>query len=132
MRFYFLNLFYNFIVSLNFFNSLLNAVIEQVGFDFINPPTVECEYYFDKPKSGLGRFTGGKEAVIKIKKFYSNVISKKPIPEEDRGFKALSMVMIDFDYNGEWFNLSKQISAKDLEKNNWEIRLDSKNLEIKL
>jgi site-specific DNA-methyltransferase (adenine-specific)/adenine-specific DNA-methyltransferase len=106
----------------------VNAVLEQVGFDFINPPTVECEYYFDKPKSGLGRFTGEKEAVIKIKKFYSNVITKKPIPEEDRGFKALAMVMVDFDYNGEWFNLSKWFSSKDLEKNNWEIRLDPKKL----
>jgi len=110
----------------------VNAVLEQVGFDFINPPTVECEYYFDKPKSGLGRFTGEKEAVIKIKKFYSNVITKKPIPEEDRGFKALSMVMVDFDYNGEWFNLSKWFSSKDLEKNDWEIRLDPKKLGKKI
>jgi len=110
----------------------VNAILEQVGFDFINPPTVECEYYFDKPKSGLGRFTGEKEAVIKIKKFYSNVITKKPIPEEDRGFKALSMVMVDFDYNGEWFNLSKWFSSKDLEKNDWEIRLDPKKLGKKI
>ncbi|MCD6523037.1 MAG: site-specific DNA-methyltransferase [Candidatus Diapherotrites archaeon] len=110
----------------------VNTVLEQVGFDFINPPTVECDYYFDKPKSGLGRFTGEKEAVIKIKKFYSNVTTKKPISEEDRGFKALSMVMVDFDYNGEWFNLSKWFSSKDLEKNNWEIRLDPKKLGKKM
>ena len=106
----------------------VNAVLEQVGFDFINPPTVECEYYIDEPKAGLGKFMGEKEAVIKIKKFYSNVVSKKPIPAEDRGFKSLSMVMIDTDYNGEWFNLSKWIVSKDLEKNNWEIRLDAKKL----
>jgi site-specific DNA-methyltransferase (adenine-specific)/adenine-specific DNA-methyltransferase len=106
----------------------VNAVLEQVGFDFINPPTVECNYYIDEPKEGLGKFTGGKEAVIKIKKFYSNVVSKKPIPEEDRCFKSLSMVMIDTDYNGEWFNLSKWITSKDLEKDNWEIRLDTKKL----
>ena len=110
----------------------VNAVLEQVGFDFVNPPTTECEYYFDKSKSGLGRFTGEKEAVIKIKKFYSNVITKKLIPEEDRGFKALSMVMVDFDYNGEWFNLSKWFSSKDLEKNDWEIRLDPKKLGKKI
>jgi len=106
----------------------VNAVLEQVGFDFINPPTVECNYYIDEPKEGLGKFMGGREAVIKIKKFYSNVVSKKPIPEEDRGFKSLSMVMIDINYNGEWFNLSKWITSKDLEKDNWEIRLDAKKL----
>jgi site-specific DNA-methyltransferase (adenine-specific)/adenine-specific DNA-methyltransferase len=106
----------------------VNAVLEQVGFDFINPPTVECEYYIDESKTGLGKFMGEKEAVIKIKKFYSNVVSKKPIPAEDRGFKSLSMIMIDTDYNGEWFNLSKWITSKDLEKNNWEIRLDTKKL----
>jgi len=106
----------------------VNAVIEQVGFDFINPPTVECEYYIDEPKTGLGKFMGEKEAVIRIRKFYSNIVSKKPIPEEDRGFRSLSMVMIDTDYNGEWFNLSKWITSKDLEKNNWEIRLDAKKL----
>jgi site-specific DNA-methyltransferase (adenine-specific)/adenine-specific DNA-methyltransferase len=110
----------------------VNAVLEQVGFDFINPPTVECKYYIDKPKTGLGRFTGEKEAVIKIKKFYSNVVSKKPIPDEDRGFKSLSMVMIDMDYNDEWFNFSKWISSKDLEKNDWEIRLDTKKLGKKM
>jgi site-specific DNA-methyltransferase (adenine-specific)/adenine-specific DNA-methyltransferase len=106
----------------------VNAVLEQIGFDFINPPAVECEYFIDEPREGLGKFTGGTEAVIKIKKFYSNVVSKKPISEEDRGFKSLSMVMIDTDYNGEWFNLSKWITSKDLEKNNWEIRLDANKL----
>jgi hypothetical protein len=35
-----------------------------------------------------------RKAVIKIEKFRSNIISKKPIPEEETRFKALSMVMI--------------------------------------
>jgi hypothetical protein len=35
-----------------------------------------------------------KKAVIKIKKFRSNIISKRLIPEEEIRFEALSMVMI--------------------------------------
>ena len=78
----------------------VNDVMEQVGFDFIYPPDVECEYYIEKQKDGLFD-----EAVIKIKRFRSNVISKKPIPEEELGLKSLSMVMIDYDYNGEYFDM---------------------------
>jgi len=110
----------------------VNAVMEQIGFDFINPPTVECDYYLDKPKAGLGAFTGEKEAVIKIKKFHSNVITKKPLSEEERGLKALSIVMIDFNYNGEWFNLSKWFSSSDLEKKKYEIRLNPNNFGEKI
>jgi site-specific DNA-methyltransferase (adenine-specific)/adenine-specific DNA-methyltransferase len=42
------------------------------------------------------------------------------------------MVMIDMNYNGEWFNFSKWISSKDIEKNDWEIRLDAKKLGEKI
>jgi len=42
----------------------VNDVMEQVGFDFIYPPDVECEYYIEKQKNGLFD-----EAVIKIKNF---------------------------------------------------------------
>lgn len=97
--------------------SEVNKVMEQIGFDFIYPPDVECEYYIEKPKDKLF-----KEAVIKIKKFRSNIISKKIIPEEELGFKALSMVMIDYDFNGEYFNIDDKWFASDLEKNDYEIR----------
>jgi len=103
--------------------SEVNKVMEQVGFDFIYPPDVECKYYIDKPKGKMF-----KEACIKIKRFRSNIISKKPIPEEETGFKALSMVMIDYDYNGEFFDMDDKWFARDIEKNNYEIRFPVENL----
>jgi len=101
----------------------VNDVMEQVGFDFIYPPDVECEYYIEKQKNGLFD-----EAVIKIKDFRSNIISKKPIPEEELGLKSLSMVMIDYDYNGEYFDMDDNWFASDLEKNNYEIRFPVEKL----
>jgi site-specific DNA-methyltransferase (adenine-specific)/adenine-specific DNA-methyltransferase len=103
--------------------SEVNKVMEQVGFDFIYPPDIECEYYVAKPKDRLFE-----EAVIRIKKFRSNIISKKPIPEEEVGFKALSMVMIDYDYNGEYFDMRDKWFAQDLEKNAYEIRFPAERL----
>jgi len=101
----------------------VNDVMEQVGFDFIYPPDVECEYWIEKQKNGLFD-----EAVIKIKNFRSNIISKKPISEEDLRLKSLSMVMIDYDYNGEYFDMDNKWFASDLEKNNYEIRFPVEKL----
>ncbi len=99
-----------------------NDVMEQVDFNFIYPPDVECEYYIKKQKGELFN-----EAVIKIKNFRSNIISKKPIPEE-LGLKSLSIVMIDYDYNGEYFDRDDKWFAGDLEKNDYEIRFPVKKL----
>jgi len=108
--------------------SEVNKVMEQVGFDFIYPPDVECKYYIEKKKKGLPF----EEAVIKIKKFQSNVISKRPIPEEELGFKALSMVMIDYDFNGDYFDMDDKWFASDLAKNNYEIRFPAEKLTDKM
>jgi len=103
--------------------SEVNKVMEQIGFDFIYPPDVECEYYLEKPQDKLIE-----EAVIKIKKFRSNIISKRPIPEEELGFKALSMVMIDYDFNGEYFIMDDKWFASDLEKTDYELRIDPEKI----
>ncbi|MCD6572577.1 MAG: site-specific DNA-methyltransferase [Thermoplasmata archaeon] len=105
----------------------VNDVMEQIGFDFIYPPDVECEYYIEKPQDKLVE-----EAVIKIKKFRSNIISKKPIPEENLSFKALSMVMIDYDFNGEYFDMDDKWFASDLEKTGYEIRINPEKIGEKM
>ena len=102
----------------------VNDTVDAVGFDFIQIPDVECEYFIDKTKKKqmeLGK--NEKEAVIKIKKFKSNILSKKPLKFENR--ETLSMVMVDYDYNGEVFDFDDVFYAEDLKKNDWEVRFDA-------
>jgi len=87
----------------------VNDTIEAVGFDFIQVPAVECKYARD-----------AHECVIKIDKFESNVISRKPLKFDN--LETLSMVMLDYDFNGEIFNLDEVFYAEDLKSNGYEIR----------
>lgn len=88
----------------------LNDIVDAVGFDFIEPPDVESEYSIEKPRDKLEHF-----AKIIIKKFKSNQRSKKEkqIKDED----ALSMVLIDKDYNGEYFRLTEKFFKDEIEDN---------------
>ncbi|MBI2450841.1 MAG: site-specific DNA-methyltransferase [Parcubacteria group bacterium] len=104
----------------------VNDVVDAVGFDFIQTPDVECEYKIRKAdKKTL--FDGDKEAVIKIKKFKSNVLSRKPI--EFKNLETLSMVMVDYNFNGEVFDIDQYWFAESLEKDGFEIRFDPKKVE---
>jgi len=101
----------------------VNDTVDAVGFDFIQTPTVECKYYLDKPKK-RDLFTGkSKECVIKIGKFESKVISRKPM--EFKNLETLSMVMLDYDFNGEVFDLDEVFYAEDLKKSDYELRFPS-------
>lgn len=104
----------------------VNNTVDAVGFDFIQIPDVECQYYLDKPKGQVGLGHGGKNAVIKIKKFESNIISKKPLHYEN--METLSMVMVDYDYDGKVFNFDEVFYAEDLKKQDYEVRFDSNKL----
>ena len=64
-----------------------------------------------------------KEAIIKIRKFKSNILSKKPLKFENR--ETLSMIMVDYNYNGEIFDFDDVFYAEDLKKNDWEARFDT-------
>ncbi|PIZ26587.1 MAG: site-specific DNA-methyltransferase, partial [Chloroflexi bacterium CG_4_10_14_0_8_um_filter_46_9] len=105
----------------------VNNTVDAVGFDFIQIPDVECEYYLDKPKGQVGLGHSGRDAVIKIKKFESNIISKKPLHYEN--METLSMVMVDYDYDGKVFNFDDVFYAEDLKKQDYEIRFDSNKLD---
>jgi len=104
----------------------VNDTVDAVGFDFIQIPDVECEYYLDEPKGQAALGHSGKDAVIQIKKFESNIISKKPLYYEN--METLSMVMVDYDYNDKVFNLDDVFYADDLKKQDYEIRFDSNKL----
>ena len=103
----------------------VNDTIDAVGFDFIQIPDVECEYFIEdkKGQAEISKANGNKEAVIKIEKFKSNILSKKPLEFENR--ETLSMVMVDYNYDGEVFDFDDVFYAEDLKKNEWEVRFDA-------
>jgi site-specific DNA-methyltransferase (adenine-specific)/adenine-specific DNA-methyltransferase len=98
----------------------VNDTVDAVGFDFIQVPTVECKYFLDKPKKADLFNQNTKECVIKIEKFDSKVISRKPL--EFANLATLSMVMLDYDFDGEVFDLDEVFYAEDLKKNGYEVR----------
>jgi len=105
----------------------VNNTVDAVGFDFIQIPDVECEYYLDEPEGQAALGHSGKDAVIKIQKFESNIISKKPLHYEN--METLSMVMVDYDYDGKVFNFDEVFYAEDLKKQNYELRFNSNKLD---
>jgi len=99
----------------------VNDTVDAVGFDFIQVPTVECKYFLDKPKKADLFNQKTKECVIKIEKFESKVISRKPL--EFANLETLSMVMLDYDFDGEVFDLDEVFfHAEELKKNDYELR----------
>lgn len=104
----------------------INQMIESVGFDFIYPPKAECEYY--QSKEG-GLFD---QLVIKIKKFEPEQISKKPVEFEDPKKEALSMVMIDEDYDGKVFDMDHYAFGDKIVKNDFKIVFPKEKAKQKL
>jgi site-specific DNA-methyltransferase (adenine-specific)/adenine-specific DNA-methyltransferase len=96
--------------------SQVNDTVDAVGFDFIRPPKVKCDYLIRHPKEQLHEI-----AVIKIKTFKSEAMIKGASQLGNR--ESLSMVMVDFDYDGEVFNLDEVFYASEIEKNGWEVHL---------
>jgi len=99
----------------------VNDTVEAVGFDFIQIPNVECEYFIEKTKK-KGLFAKEKECVIKIKKFESQIISKKPLEFKNR--ETLSMIMLDYDYDGKVFDIDDVFYAESLQNESFEVRFD--------
>ena len=98
----------------------VNDTVDAVGFDFIQVPIVECKYFVDNKKGQLELGKSSKECVIKIEKFESKVISRKPF--EFANLETLSMVMLDYDFDGEVFDLDEVFYAEELKKNGYEVR----------
>lgn len=101
--------------------SRVNETVDAVGFDFIRPPKVKCEYT-SKKNTGI----------IKINTFKSEAMLKGASQLGNR--ESLSFVMVDFNYNNkeQIFNLDKTIYASEIKKNKWEIHLPLKLIKDKM
>lgn len=91
----------------------VNETVDAVGFDFIRPPKVEWLVGVKKRKG-----QSLEEAVLKVKKFQS--YARLRGEETHGGFETFSMLMLDFDYDGEVLDLDTVFYAHQLEETNWE------------
>jgi len=91
----------------------VNDTVDAVGFDFIQPPQVDWTVSVRKRKGQLLD-----EACLKIKKF----ASRARIRGEDKrgGLDTFSMLMLDFDYDGEVFDLDAVFYAHQMETEDWQ------------
>lgn len=96
----------------------INKLIDAVGFDFIHPPHVKANYYSLNPRDKLV----GQELIIEIEDFKAEQRAKEPIEFNDQK-DALSIIMIDKDYNGSYFNLTDFFFKDQIEKENWKVRI---------
>lgn len=109
----------------------VNEIVEAVGFDFIRPPIVECEYVIQPRHNSTHR-----EAVVKLKAFKSNAIVKGE--NEKKGMEALSMVLVDYDHPHYTTRQQKEATppfeldivfyANQIKNWNWEIRMPVESL----
>lgn len=102
----------------------VNEVIDAVGFDFISQPIVKSKYKISSPKDKDLLNHNKKELLIEISEFRSNTLAYDP--EDFENFETLSMVLIDTDYNGKYFNLTHVFWADKIineEKTKAEIRI---------
>lgn len=90
----------------------VNEVIDAVGFDFISQPIVKTEYKRMKPESVNLLNQKQKDYVIRIKEFKSDTLLSSP--EDFHNFETLSMVLIDYDFDGKVFDLDQVFWAEDL------------------
>jgi len=98
------------------YESQVNDTVDAVGFDFIRTPKVNCKYSIEKPKNQLLEY-----ATIKIIIFKSEAMLKGASQLGNR--ESLSMIMVDFNYDVDIFNLDKVYYASEIEKNGWKVFL---------
>jgi DNA modification methylase len=104
----------------------VNDTIEAVGFDFIRTP--ELKYDCDRRKGKGDLLEAG---IIRIKTFKSEALVREPLRKKGN-LETLSMVMVDYDYDGEVFDLDAVFYADDLAKQNWELLFSIDSLGNKL
>jgi hypothetical protein len=91
----------------------VNDTVDAVGFDFIQPPQVKWDVSIKKRKGQLLN-----EACLKVKQFESHARIRGQ--DTRGGLETLSLLMLDFDYNGEVFDLDAVFYAQQLQANDWQ------------
>jgi len=86
----------------------VNKVIDAVGFDFISQPVVKVRC----SKEGSPDRPLLKEYVIHLMEFRSKTLATDP--EDFANFETFSMAMVDTDYDGQTFKLSRVFWADTL------------------
>lgn len=86
----------------------INETVDAVGFDFIQPPIVDLR---------VGTKRG--QLVAHLKTFESRARVKGR--DKISGHDALSMVLVDLNYDGKVFDLDRVFYAHQLEKDGWKI-----------
>jgi len=104
----------------------VNDTIDAVGFDFVQVPEVETTYKIGKPKDINLLNQKIKECIIKINAFRSRTLTKSP--EEFENYETLSMVMVDYNYDGKVFDLDEVFYSDNL-KPDYEVRFDSSKID---
>lgn len=99
----------------------VNDTVDSVGFDFIQPPKVKWTVGVNARKGQLI-----KEAFLKVDKFES----RARLRGEDThgGMETFSMLMLDFDYNGDVFDLDAVFYNHQMEEAGWEARFSAESL----
>ncbi len=95
----------------------INQNIEQIGFDFIHPPEIKTKYYLKRPSGQLFD-----EMVIEIESFEAVQRSKEPVKFKDPK-EALSMVLVDTNYNSKNFNMTHRFFADEIKKEAYRVRV---------
>jgi site-specific DNA-methyltransferase (adenine-specific)/adenine-specific DNA-methyltransferase len=90
----------------------VNEVIDAIGFDFISQPEVKTTYHRRNPIERNLLNLKKKECSIEITNFRSNTFVYDP--EDFENFETLSMVLIDTNYNEDFFNLAKVFWADEI------------------
>ena len=95
-----------------------NAIIESIGFSFIQSPEVDLDYAARKQKDNL--------IPCRIRKFESRAIQGDK--RAAGSFDALSMVLADYDYSGNTFKLQQIFYADSLREKDWVLELPSSKI----
>lgn len=90
----------------------INEVIDAVGFDFVSQPIVDYKMLCELPRKADLLSASRQDYILRLTQFRSNTLATDP--EDFLNFETLSMVLIDANYNGDYFNLESVVWAESL------------------